>query len=292
MIYPAISVDLRWVLEMSVQPEQTESSKHAIEWIETRPTPLDFDGPVDIPFERFEDAWLDLPLIARFEAQASRRPDKIAIDDGQTRLTYAQARRAVHKLALEIDAVAPPGAAIVAVLASTAAFPITILATLASGRPLIPIDVAYPAARKAAILKESGLGALLVAEGVEIEDGLVSPAAPRIVVHLTVDREVELPVPRPSPNGVAGVSFTSGSTGRPKGVAYGGRAFLSSVSDFTNACHIDAADRILSLASLSVGGIHDALTALYNGATVRMCNMASAGLAEVLRIMGEERITV
>jgi hypothetical protein len=28
---------------------------------------LDRDGPVEVPFERFEDGWVERPIVARFE---------------------------------------------------------------------------------------------------------------------------------------------------------------------------------------------------------------------------------
>lgn len=263
-----------------------------VTWIETRGAPIDHDGPVDVRFEPFRDEWIEGPLIARFEAQADLHPDKLAIDDGRTNLTYAEARRAMHALAAEIDAVAPPGGVLAAVLTNTAAFPVAILASLASGRPLIAIDAAYPEARKAAILQESGVGALLLGEGVEVEEGLVPAGTPRIVARLQTDADVTPPTPKRSRWGVDGMAFTSGSTGRPKGVAYQGRVFLASVAEFTNSCHINADDRVLSLATLSVGGLLDSLTALYNGASVRICDLATQGLSEALRILRDEQITI
>jgi len=52
-----------------------------------------------VPFERFLPEWIDQPAASRFQSMADRYGDKIAIDDGTTRLTYREVRAAVADLA-------------------------------------------------------------------------------------------------------------------------------------------------------------------------------------------------
>src|SRR5438105_2135429 len=66
--------------------------------------PLDHGGPVDAPFERFEEFWLERPLIERFQGMVARYGDKIAVDDGVVCLTYNELLRASLHLAKRIAA--------------------------------------------------------------------------------------------------------------------------------------------------------------------------------------------
>ena len=61
--------------------------------------PLDLGGPVDAPFERFEEFWVERPLIERFQEMVAHYGDKIAVDDGVVRLTYDELSRASLHLA-------------------------------------------------------------------------------------------------------------------------------------------------------------------------------------------------
>ena len=80
-----------------------------LSWISGRPVPTDFGGPTDIPFEPFLPQWIDQPIIGRFHSIADRFADKVAIDDGNTPMTYRQVRAAVAAMAARIVAATPDG---------------------------------------------------------------------------------------------------------------------------------------------------------------------------------------
>src|SRR5277367_3199409 len=113
-----------------------------LSWISGRPVPTDFGGPTDVPFEPFPAQWIDEPIIRRFHAVADRFAGKIAIDDGNTPMTYRQVRTAVAEMAARIVAATPDGGAIAAILDNTSSFPVVFLACLMTGRPIIPVDAA------------------------------------------------------------------------------------------------------------------------------------------------------
>jgi acyl-coenzyme A synthetase/AMP-(fatty) acid ligase/thioesterase domain-containing protein/acyl carrier protein len=261
-----------------------------VEWISGRPVPGDFSGPADVPFEPFEAHWLEQSPIARFEFIAERFADKVAVDDGAVQLTYAEVLRAARALARRIDAEAPPGRPIVAVFRYTALFPVALLASFAAGRPLVPIDAGYPIERQRAILANSGAATMLVQEGVPLE--LEAPELPRIVASFSDNAEGPWPEVTLDMEAVAGVTYTSGSTGKPKGLAWSLSGFMPTVAEYTNTHHVNPNDKIIALGSLASAGLHDALVALLNGATLRVVEVMVAGLAELLRILGEERITI
>jgi acyl-CoA synthetase (AMP-forming)/AMP-acid ligase II len=259
-----------------------------LRWNATRPVPIDFGGPTDVAFDPFDNG---KPGIACFEAMAECHADKIAIDDGTRQLTYRQVRRSVHALMAQI-ADLPPGRPVVALLHNTAAFPIVFLAHLGAGRALVPVDAGDPLERQMAILRETVPAAILLGEGVTMAEDLFDPSLPRIHMDPDPAEPTVQPVSEVHLNDPAGVAYTSGSTGRPKGLAFSQRQFLMGTAEYADACHINANDRILCLASLSGAGCRDALVALHTGATLRILNIKASGVGAIIRTLDAERITV
>jgi acyl-coenzyme A synthetase/AMP-(fatty) acid ligase len=259
-----------------------------LQWDATRSEPIDFGGPTDIAFDPFDTG---RPGIARFEIVSDRHADKIAIDDGVRQLTYRQVRRSVHALMAQI-ADLPAGRPIVALLHNTATFPIVFLAHLGAGRALVPVDAGDPPERQRAILQETAPAAILLGEGVTLAEDPFDPALPRIRMQFDPVEPAIPPISQVHLSDPAGVAYTSGSTGRPKGLAFSQRQFLLGTAEYVDACHINANDRILCLASLSGAGCRDALVALFTGATLRIVDIKTSGVGAVIRALQTERITI
>lgn len=268
--------------------------ERSLTWITGRPTPADTDGPVARPFSPIDGAWLDRTMIERFEEICGRFPDRVAVDDGQVQLTYAQLRGRAYQLAHRLQAMGAASEKIAAIIPGTALYPIALVACMAIGRPLTPVDVTHPLARRASILAEAQPSLALVASGVDLEPGLLADDVQRLTLSLdeAVDA-VSAPTPAaPLADTLMGIAFTSGSTGRAKGLAYRQRDIFLVVADHVNALHINEDDIILSLASLGAGGNLDVLAALLTGGRVRMLDIKSAGMGETLRVLGDDRITL
>src|SRR5579864_4761923 len=124
--------------------------------------PIDHDGPTDIAFSPFDDAWIERPISSIFNEVVARHGDKIATVDETTRLTYRELQRAALHLARRIDALVPPGRPVGLLLPNNALFPVAALACLAVGRPYVPIDPTYPATRIGQINDEAGLAAMII----------------------------------------------------------------------------------------------------------------------------------
>jgi acyl-coenzyme A synthetase/AMP-(fatty) acid ligase len=259
-------------------------------WQCGRPVPIDYAGPTDVCFEPFLPQWIEQPAILRFIAMLHRFRDKVAIDDGATRLTYGAVGDAVAELAGRIVAATDEAGPIAAVLDNTAVFPVVFLACLMTGRPIIPIDVSYPAERQAAILRDCGAVAVVVGAGVALPADLgMLPRldAPEVAavgaVAPPISRGVDLP---------AGVVYTSGSTGAPKGVAFSQRQFMAALADYVNACHIGPDDRLCGLASLGGASVREALAALLTGGTIHIADLRRVGLGAALRALADARVSV
>src|SRR5262245_26524702 len=259
--------------------------------IVTNVVPLDQGGPVDIPFERFTDYWLERSLFERFTYIVGRHGDRIAVDDGLARYTYRELMRAAVHLARRIEAETPPQAPVGILLPNCALVPIAALACLAAGRPFVPMDCSFPAARNEQIMAEAGLRALIVdgnSSGATKAGSAVSQID--IASSLTADDDATASIAATS--GPALILYTSGSTGRPKGTCHDQRSVSYCVAQLTNSCHLNADDRIVLLNTAgTVVGIRNMFVALLNGASLFIADPRTIGIHGVLRTLQYQRIT-
>jgi taurine dioxygenase len=257
--------------------------------------PLDLDGPTDVPFEPFDDGAVERPIVSRFQEIARRYPTRIAIDDGETRLTYAEVWRIACHLARQVERLVPVGRPVAVVLPNAALFPVGALACLAVGRPYVPIDLDYPAARNAEILREAGAAAAITQPGLPAASALIPTSLPVIYVDAA---EALAAADEPPPDfadatGPAVILFTSGSTGRPKGICNDQRTLLR-IAHYTNACHLNAEDRLILLHSPNtIAGVWQTFAALLSGATLYVSGgLRRLGIGGLLQVMRDKRITV
>ena len=156
-------------------------------------------------------------VLRRFEEHARYKPDRIAISQGTTTVTYAAARRIIEAWAEDLADAATDWVAI-----DARSDPWTVLLMLAAwkaGLGYVALDLEMPAALLQRIGEEFG-GSLVLATAQESDVlplGSIEGLKP-----LTLSRR---PTPRPGrpkrqrpANPLAYVVYTSGSTGTPKGV--------------------------------------------------------------------------
>lgn len=257
-------------------------------------TPLDLAGPVDIPFERFADEWIEQPLVKRFEQIALRYGDRIAIDDGNIHLTYHALRCAVYRLAQRLEAL-PSRKPVGILLPHDARFPLAALTCLAIGRPCVPIDVRHPAARILEIMAEADMDTVILDTTAETAT-LLPQALTKIDIAAALETGAE-----PSPPDESNVSveepavilYTSGSTGKPKGICNSQRGILQRIAATVNSYHMHAEDRAVLLSSFgTVAGMREAFSALLSGAALHIADPRRYGIAGVLNVLREARITI
>jgi acyl-coenzyme A synthetase/AMP-(fatty) acid ligase/thioesterase domain-containing protein/acyl carrier protein len=255
---------------------------------------LDWNGPATRLFTRFRDQNLDRPIIEHLERVARRHRNRIAISDANTALTFGELWEAVSGLAETLAAGTEPGDLIAILLPVCPLFPIGMLACLAAGRPFVALDTHHPPDWLGRVLREARPTLIITRE-----DGLERVAAPMPAVR--VIRLTNLPGPahedwRPATMGVdepACVLITSGSTGRPKIVVNSQRNLLQRVAQSINAAHINAADRLLTLASpATIVSVRDVMTALLAGASIHLLDPQGVGAREILNVIRAEAITI
>lgn len=257
--------------------------------------PLDFAGPVDIAFDRFEDKWIESPLVERFEQISLRYADRIAVDDGKTRLSYRALRGAVYRLARRIQAEAPERRPVGVLLPHNAYFPLAALACLAIGRPYVPIDMKHPAARILEIMGEADMGVVILDASTD-----AARLVPRALVQINIADALRANGEPSMPTGAAVsvddpavILYTSGSTGKPKGICNSQRGILQRAAASTNSCHVHADDRVILLSSPgTVAGVRETFTALLNGAALYIADPRQHGISGVLEVLRENRVSL
>src|SRR3569833_518364 len=83
-----------------------------VQWIARSPVPVDFKGPSDLPYDAEAAALLEQRGVEAIELAAARWPDRIVLDDGVRRLTYAEVMDRVYGLAGRILDATPAGSVV------------------------------------------------------------------------------------------------------------------------------------------------------------------------------------
>ncbi|MFB4394932.1 MULTISPECIES: amino acid adenylation domain-containing protein, partial [unclassified Pseudomonas] len=205
------------------------------------------------------------PLHTLFEAQARRRPEAKAIEDGQHSLSYRQLDQHAERLAGWLaERGVRPGDCVALCLERGLRLVTAILAILKNGATYVPIDTATPLERRHALLHDCASAWLL-------GETPYAHALPPSVQYLdlaawesTAPATPRAPVPAAA-DAPAYVMYTSGSTGTPKGVQVPHRAIVRLVIN-NGFADFNAQDRI----ALAANPAFDASTleiwgALLNG---------------------------
>ncbi|MFD4949285.1 amino acid adenylation domain-containing protein [Streptomyces sp. NPDC058409] len=211
-------------------------------------------------------------VAARFEEQAARTPDAVAIVADGTQVSYAELDARANRLAHYLMDQGVGAESLVGLCLGRGVEMIAaILAVWKAGAAYLPIDPEQPADRVAYLITDSRAALTLTTE--EILDDLpagkrlVALDSPLMTMQLDAAEETASQVTT-APDGLAYVIYTSGSTGRPKGVAvtHGslsnyvasvpGRAGLGAPGDRYALLQAQATDlgNTMVFASLTTGG--------------------------------------
>lgn len=154
-----------------------------------------------------------------FEAQAARTPDAVAVVAEGTSLTFAQLNTRANRLAHHLRRRGVgPDVPVGVCLERSAAMVVALLGILKAGGAWLPLDPAYPAARRAFMLADSQTPLLLTTSD------QAQAEVPAHVETVWLDATPLEAVPEDNPDGAfdpaqaAYLIYTSGSTGQPKGV--------------------------------------------------------------------------
>ncbi|RDI49905.1 long-chain-fatty-acid--CoA ligase [Nocardia mexicana] len=160
-----------------------------------------------------------LSLASILAEPARRRPDHIALIEGQQRITFAELwRQAREQAAALIDLGVSPGDRVALMGPNTADFPRAYFAILAAGATVVPVHLLLTADEAEYVLRDSGASLLVCHEQVA---AVGRRAAERADIPCVDPKDLAAePIARFEPRGpldTAVVFYTSGTTGRPKG---------------------------------------------------------------------------
>ncbi|WP_405684404.1 long-chain-fatty-acid--CoA ligase [Streptomyces sp. NBC_00057] len=223
---------------------------------------------------------------------ARRYPDRVAVVDSDTRLTYRELWvRALHCAgALRASGVCP-GDRVAVLLPNSADFLYAYYGALAAGATVVPVHGLLVADEVAYVLRHSGAVALISGGPLwpVAEEG-ARAAGVRAVRGVPTDGD-PLPAPEPAaPDDTAVILYTSGTTGRPKGALL---THLNMVMNASVIAHdllgLDIDDVVLGCLPLfhSYGQTCAMNATLRAGATlVLMPRFSGAGALELLAAEG------
>ncbi|MBN2535370.1 MAG: amino acid adenylation domain-containing protein [Spirochaetales bacterium] len=169
-------------------------------------------------FNKTDVKYQDTLLSRLFEEHTAKHPDKVAVIDGERKLTYSELNKMANQLAVRLEEHGAGPDRIVGIMVERSIEMIVgLFAILKARGAYLPIDPAYPDERIRYMIKDSDCVCLLSKSDI-IENRILGPE----VIYLD-DREIYRGNGRNSdrgnnPGDLAYVIYTSGSTGKPKGV--------------------------------------------------------------------------
>ena len=187
-----------------------------------------------------------------FERQVNHTPDAVAIEFGQTSLTYAELNRKANQLAhyLKERGVGPDIVTGI-FLDRSLDMVVAVLAVLKAGGAYLPLDISYPLERLSFIVNDAGVPTLITQERLlsklpQCESEIIS--IDRVDTDIAL-QSTENPVAATTGENLAYVIYTSGSTGKPKGVQLHQRALVNLLAAMR--ARLSADDVLLSVTTLS-----------------------------------------
>jgi amino acid adenylation domain-containing protein len=177
-----------------------------------------------------------------FARVVAATPDRIAVTDGETGLTYRELDERAARSASGLRALGVTGGDRVGVcLERSAELVVILLAVLKAGGTYVPVDPAYPADRLAHTARDAELGVVVT----RLPEFPAAAGCVQVTPDELSDEAAAVSgtgLPLPSPDDPAYVIYTSGSTGRPKGVVVPHRNVIALIDATRDAYALTGAD--------------------------------------------------
>jgi amino acid adenylation domain-containing protein len=196
-----------------------------------------------------EDAAPD--VVERIRSQAARRPDHVAVEAPDDRLSYGQLESTTNRLARRLRSLGVGRESRVGVAVPRGARELcALLATLKAGGAYVPVDAGHPVERVRLILEDAAPEVLIAPSDSPLRDAM--PPGTRLLplddlAAATAGFE-DTPLDEPvDPGQLVYILFTSGSTGRPKGVEVLRGGFANFLRSMAREPGLQEDDRFLAI---------------------------------------------
>ena len=207
-------------------------------------------------------------IAAVFENWVARAPENVAVQQGETALTYRELNARANRVAryLRQQCNLQPEGHVGVLLDRSEWTAVALLGILKAGGAYLPLDPKTPQPRTAYMLRDAECDTVL-SEPQHIA-GLLAGAPGAVDIRAIAAEDASNPPPVGDGDSRAYVIYTSGSTGQPKGALIAQRSVLRLVLN-TNYIAIQETDRILQTGSLAFdASTFEIWGALLNGACV------------------------
>lgn len=205
---------------------------------------------------------------------AARVPERTAVVDRDTRLTYAALLERAEEIAAGLAARGvETGDRVALVLSNSAEAAAAFYGAVLAGAVVVPINPAVKEGKRAWVIEDTGARTAVTAE--EELAALRGGATPD----------------GPDPDGLAAIVYTSGSTGRPKGVMVSHRTMTFLTGSIVDYLAMTEEDRVLSVLPLAFGyGLYQLITCTRVGATL-VLERGITFPGRVVEVLEREEIT-
>ncbi|MFI6824196.1 amino acid adenylation domain-containing protein, partial [Micromonospora sp. NPDC050187] len=211
-------------------------------------------------------------LPALFDRQVRQHPDAVAVVHDGVEITYRELEARAGRLAYHLVGLGVgPDVPVAVCMRRSADLVVALLAVSMAGGCYVPVDPAYPTARKEFILRDAAPAVLIV------DDVAAQPSPAPAAIVVAGDEAWEGPtepptgyrLPAPSLDNAAYVIYTSGSTGAPKGVTVTHRGISRLAHRYQRDFEVRPGSHVLQIASIGFdGSVWEMLMALLAGGAV------------------------
>ncbi|MES1192113.1 MAG: amino acid adenylation domain-containing protein [Steroidobacter sp.] len=194
------------------------------------------------------------PLVESIDACCVTHPRRLAVQDANVSLTYAELQQRVqHVSAALITWGVTPGQRVAVCLERGVDLAVALLAVMRCGAAYVPMDPNHPRDRLGYVLEDAQPALLLTQTFVSGMQEMAGTLRVEYLDRLSTTRHIEAMVsPVACDESLAAyVIYTSGSTGRPKGVEVSRRALANFIRSMQHTPGMAMEDRLLSVTTVA-----------------------------------------
>ncbi|GER90128.1 hypothetical protein KDW_42900 [Dictyobacter vulcani] len=233
----------------------------------------------------------------RFEEQAERVPQSLAIHHGEKRITYQELNQRANQVAHRLQREGIGAGAFVGICVERSAeMLVSILAILKIGGAYVPLDPDYPVHRLEFIIQDSNIALLIT------QQSILERLQLKETHHLRLDTEQTAIEQESSANLNTSIAaeqpayliYTSGSTGNPKGVSVPHAALNNFLHYMQATFQITEQDSVLAISSLSFDiSALELFLPLISGACIELVGRQEATDGRLLiKVLKQNNITL